>query len=98
MCSWAKGRHLSPPAANRAEDPGFDGRSLIGLPVLNWLSEVPAWFGGWVFAARPPGSDPSDSRWLCTAKYEDDHREELELEELEKIIQPADPPKNVRLY
>ena len=87
-----------PPAANRTEDPSFDGRSLIGRPVLKWFSEVPAWFGGWVSAVHPPDPDLSDSRWLFTAKYEDDNCEDLELEELEAIIQLADPPRHVHLY
>ena len=87
-----------PPADNRAEDPGTDGRTLIGRPVLKWFSEVPAWFGGWVFAARPPDTDLGDSRWLFTAKYEDGDCEELELEELEAIIHPVDPPHHVHLY
>ena len=64
-----QGRSPDPPAANRAEDPGFDGRSLIRRPVLKLFSEVPAWFGGWVSAARPPDPDLSDSRWLFTVKY-----------------------------
>ena len=93
-----QGPSPDPPAANRAEDPGFDGRSLIGRPVLKWFSEVPAWFGGWIFAARPHGSDPSDSRWLFTVKYEDGDCEGLELEELEAIVQPGDPPHHVHLY
>ena len=42
-----QGRAPDPPAANRAEDPGFDNRSLIDRPVLKWFSEVSAWFGGW---------------------------------------------------
>ena len=29
-----QGRSLDPPEANRAEDPSFDGRPLIGRPVL----------------------------------------------------------------
>ena len=40
-------------------------------------------------------SDLSDSRWLFTVKYEDDDCEDLELEELKAIIQPADPPNHV---
>ena len=91
-------RSPDPLAANRAEDPGFDGRFLIGRPVLKWFSEVTAWFGGWVSAARPPDPDLSDSRWLFTVKYEDDDCEDLELEELRAIIQPADPPNHVHLY
>ena len=63
-----------------------------------WFSEVPAWFGGWVSAARPPDPDLSDSRWLFTVKYEDDDCENLELEELGAIIQLADPPHHVHLY
>ena len=56
-----QGPSPDPPAANRAEESDFGGRSLIGRPVLKWLSEVPARFGGWVFAARPPDPDLSDS-------------------------------------
>lgn len=66
--------------------------------MLKWPSEVPTWFGGWVFAARPPGSNPSDSRWLITIKYENGDCGELELEELEAFIRPADPPHHVHLY
>ena len=96
-----QGPSSDPPADNRAEDPGLDGRSLIGRPVmkwLKWLSEVPAWFGGWAFAAHPPGHDRSDSRWLFLVKYKDGDYEELELEELETILQPADPPQQVHLF
>ena len=59
---------------------------------------MPAWLGGWVFAARPPDSDLSDSQWLFTVKYENGDCEELELEELEAITQPAESPHHVNLY
>ena len=93
-----QGRSPDPPAANRAEYPGFDGRSLIGRPVLKWFSEVPAWFGGWVSAARPPDLDLSVPRWLFTVKYEDGDCEDLKLEELKAVIQTSDPPHHVHLY